>query len=101
MKFELIDNFLDNEKELMRKCGYYPHLDYQTKKINYLKRLTNLNYPRFHLYLKKSGKLLIFNLHLDQKKPSYYGFKAHSGEKDGSVIEDEVRRIINILTKFK
>ncbi|MBI4160099.1 hypothetical protein HY504_02950 [Candidatus Wolfebacteria bacterium] len=55
-------------------------------------------YPRFHLYARKRHNELVFNLHLDQKKPSYAGTEAHSGEYNGELIERETARIKSILT---
>ncbi|OGE84588.1 MAG: hypothetical protein A3B23_02280 [Candidatus Colwellbacteria bacterium RIFCSPLOWO2_01_FULL_48_10] len=55
-------------------------------------------YPRFHLYVKeRDANNWVFNLHLDQKKPVYEGQTAHSGEYDGSVIEEEAMRMWAIL----
>ena len=39
----------------------------------------------------------MFNLHLDQKKPTYEGHVAHSGEYDGELVEEEAERIRRIL----
>jgi hypothetical protein len=58
------------------------------------------DYPRFHVYIKANlsdKSVLIFNLHLDQKKPSYEGAKGHSGDYDGDVVEAEAQRIQSIL----
>lgn len=55
-------------------------------------------YPRFHLFIKQGDDgSLIFNLHLDQKKPLYKGVSAHSGEYEGEVIEKEKQRIMSII----
>ena len=62
-----------NLYNLMRKCGYAPFHD------SYIKKLTTLNYPRFHLYAKETEEQYILNLHLDQKKPTYGKETAHSG----------------------
>lgn len=51
------------------------------------------SYPRFHLFIEKSSDELRCSLHLDQKKPSYSGSTAHSGEYEGEIIENEVERI--------
>lgn len=54
-------------------------------------------YPRFHIYVKQGNEMLIFNLHLDQKKPSYEGYTAHSGEYEGEMIEREAERVKQLL----
>lgn len=68
-------------------------------------------YPRFHIYIaasdggeprpEESGReesgYWVFKLHLDQKKPSYSGSAAHSGEYEGPTVETEAERIKQIL----
>ena len=53
------------------------------------------------MFIKQDRDKLFFNLHLDQKKPSYSGSSAHSGEYDGEIIEKEVERIKGILRELK
>lgn len=86
MKFT-IDNQQDNILNLMRHIGYAPYYD------SFVKRLGSNKFPRFHIYIKDNE----FDLHLDQKKPSYAGQKAHSGEYSNKIIEEEKKRIINLL----
>lgn len=61
-----------------------------------MRRLHGYDYPRFHIYVNREepGTLIELTLHLDEKKPSYEGFTAHSGQYDGPVIEEERRRIV-------
>jgi len=54
-------------------------------------------YPRFHLYLKIENGNLIFDLHLDQKRPIYKGTTAHSGEYSGEIVGKEAKRIKQIF----
>jgi hypothetical protein len=81
-------------------------LGYQIIKIdpenesNLVRPLGPDGYPRFHLYLKTEGENLVFSLHLDQKKPSYQGQTAHSGEYDDKLVEAEKQRIDGILGKM-
>ncbi len=80
-----------------------------------MRRLSGHDYPRYHAYVHteettnnysprfrgEAGKLirqpadknLVINLHIDQKKPSYEGSNAHSGEYDGELVEREMERI--------
>lgn len=56
-------------------------------------------FPRFHVFVKlNKGKYPIFDIHLDQKKESYKGSRAHNAIYDGIIIEEEVERIINKIT---
>ena len=58
------------------------------------------DYPRFHIYLMEENNILNFNLHLDQKKPSYSKQTKHSGEYDGELILGEKQRIEKIIEKL-
>jgi len=96
MKFVIADTFLENDYSLMRRCGYQPN--FYNNNQSFLRKLTTSQfYPRFHLFLERKDKKICFNLHLDQKKPSYKGQKAHSGEGGGQLLNDEAERIINLL----
>jgi len=99
MKF-VIKNTKDNITNLTRKIGYFfIGQDEKTSESSFIRPLGRSGYPRFHLYLKedKENNELIFNLHLDQKRPIYKGTPAHSGEYEGKVVENEAERIKQIL----
>ena len=86
----------ENLSHLAREIGYRP-LGYTPRgELNCVRRIQG-DYPRFHVYLKTNEKSISFNLHLDQKKPSYGNETAHSGEYDGDTVKDEAERIKNIL----
>jgi len=88
----------DSVNTIMRRVQYAPQgEDQKTGELRFSRFLGPSGYPRFHIYLKKDGENLIINLHLDQKKPSYSGTSAHSGEYDGKTIEEEIERIKKIL----
>ena len=83
----------------MQRAGYhFERQDTATGEESYARRLTGGDYPRFHVYLKKQGDDLIVNLHLDQKKPSYGGHTAHSGEyQDSEVLQKEAEYLRKFL----
>lgn len=100
MKFIIKNTEKENVLNLMRKIGYYfQREDKQKSELIFIRSLERNGYPRFHLYLKEDKDELIFNLHLDQKRPIYKGAPAHSGEYDGGVVEKEAERIKQILEK--
>ncbi len=103
MKFVLQGPFRENLYSLMRKIGYHFIGSIEEKsELNFIHPLGGgSSYPRFHIYLKKEDSNLIFNLHLDQKKPIYKGTTAHSGEYDGELIKKEAKRIKQILQEIK
>lgn len=114
----------ENIVRISRKIGYQILGDAKNNEFNLVRPLGRNFYPRFHLYVKQEPGSIIFNLHLDQKKPSYppssrpggttegqsppsppiggYGrtsgfAHAHSGEYEGELVVQEAERIKQIL----
>lgn len=81
----------------MRIAGYYFQKKDEVKSELIFVRPPS-GYPRFHIYLKTENDNLIFNLHLDQKRPIYKYAPAHAGEYEGKVVETEAERIKEILS---
>jgi hypothetical protein len=86
---------------LMRKCGYGQIVSSRNGEQSYARRLSVGLYPRFHVFIKSLEQGFVLNLHLDQKKASYTGHTAHSGEYDGVVVKHEGERIKQIISNFK
>ncbi len=86
-----------NLRNILRRCNYVEIFDRQSGKISYVRRLGAYFYPRFHLYAEEIENGLAMNLHLDQKKASYTGQTAHSGEYDNELVQEEAKRIKNII----
>jgi len=95
MDFE-IKNVKESIVSVARSLGYVI-IDTKGNEYNLVRKLDINNYPRFHIYLKQNGTDFNFSLHLDQKKPSYEGSHAHSGEYFGPVVETEADKIKQIL----
>ena len=83
---------------LARRIGYRPVGVDADNEYNLVRPLDRSGYPRFHIYVKKNNETGVFSisLHLDQKKPSYKGSTAHSGEYEGEIVEKEAERIKKI-----
>ena len=81
----------------IQRAGYKFIIDRNTGQESFVKILNSTGYPRFHLYLEENGDNITLNLHLDQKKPLYKGQKAHSGEYEGDVVEEEIKRLKSLL----
>lgn len=96
----ILENFNKNIQSFARDCGYRPLSMSQTGEMNCVRSLQGRDYPRFHIYIKKEGHSLIVNLHLDQKKPSYEGQRAHGGDYDSEFVEEEANRIKNISSRI-
>ncbi len=88
----------ENTANLARILGYRL-LKGTDNEFNLVRPLAR-DYPRFHIYLKEENNILNFNLHLDQKKPSYSKQTKHSGEYNGELILGEKQRIEKILEKL-
>lgn len=93
-----IENPKTHSRNLLRRAGYALHANREGN-VSYVKRIHGDDYPRFHLYVNKEepGKLIELSLHLDEKKPSYEGFTAHSGQYDGELVEQERDRILGTI----
>ena len=88
-----------NLNYLVREMGYRPIGFSERGEMNCVRPL-GADYPRFHLYLKEEPETLTFNLHLDQKKPSYGGgAHAHSGDYDSEIVREEAERIREIVAR--
>jgi len=77
----------------MRRIGYGEIFDSKTQHISYVRRLSGGHYPRLHAYVDDIEGGIAIKLHLDQKKASYEGQKAHSGEYEGPIVKEEIERI--------
>lgn len=88
--------------QLLRKCGYAPFLDPNTREQSFVRPIHNQGYyPRFHVYVERLPDGFSVALHLDQKQASYEGSNKHSGEYEGETVENEMKRIYAILLQFK
>ncbi len=96
MKFTIKNKNNENLINLMRKIGYLP-LNGTGPEISFGRPLERSGYPRFHIYLKEGGDEIIFNLHLDQKRPVFKMAHDHAAEYEGSVLEREKERIKQLL----
>jgi hypothetical protein len=104
MRFIIPGPLKDNIYNISRKIGYQFVRALRdadgNDEADFARVMGASGYPKFHLYIKFKGSDLIFNLHLDQKKPSYSGTSAHAGEYEGPIIEAEAKRIQQILNNY-
>ncbi len=88
----------DSALNALRRAGYaFLRKDDRTGEMSFVKRVGGGDYPRFHIYVRTSAKGAVeINLHLDQKKASYEGATAHSGEyesEENKWLEKEAEMI--------
>ncbi|MFA6254517.1 MAG: hypothetical protein WC675_00600 [Patescibacteria group bacterium] len=98
MKIYLPFEFQINLRIFFQRAGYTEFNDPNTGKSSYTKRLSHDYYPRFHLYVETDkDNRKFFNLHLDQKKPSYAGSSAHNAEYDSQIVIQEAERLKGLI----
>jgi len=86
----------ENLQTFMRRAGYKPIGVSTRKELNCVRPLQGA-YPRFHIYAKEEKGEFVINLHLDQKRPSYEGSRAHSGDYDSETVKSEMERIQSLV----
>src|SRR3989338_6574661 len=86
--------------DALRRCGYgFERQHTESQEVSATRQLARADFPRLHIYAKfvrskdNAGNDLLINLHLDQKKPSYGNQTAHSGEYEGPILDEEVKRV--------
>ena len=84
----------------LQRAGYKYIVDRHTGKESFVRVIGTSGFPRWHLYLDEDSDKIVFNLHLDQKRPIYRGQVAHSGEYDNDLIKDELERLQTLLKSF-
>lgn len=94
MKMTFTLEQVPNPLSVLRRAGYSPFIDHITKKESFTLKPTAGFYPRFHLYLENKQNKVVFDLHLDQKKPGYGQGHMHNAEYDTPVVEKELMRIV-------
>ena len=95
MTFRL-NNLNYNATTLVRDIGYRPQRYTPEGELSAVRPL-GADYPRFNIYLKEEKDVLVFNLHLDQKKPSYEGSRAHGGDYESETVKEEAARIREVI----
>ncbi len=100
MKFELKGPLRENIYNLSREVGYYFLRENREQNEFELARPAR-GYPRFHLFVNIENDVIIFKLHLDQKKPSYRGTSAHAAEYNSEIVRKEADRVKQILFNNK
>ncbi len=96
MKFSVY-SVTDNLNTVMRRIGYHPIAHSDRGELNCVRPLEGRDYPRFHAYVKEEKDKILFSLHLDQKRPSYEGATAHSGDYESETVKREAYRIQEVL----
>lgn len=87
-------------EQLLRRAGYGELRDRRATERSWFKRFGSEFYPRYHAYVAETADGFTVKLHLDQKRPTYEGFNAHSGEYEGPAVEREAERLRQVAEKM-
>jgi hypothetical protein len=87
----------ESPANFLRQAGYGYMQDRRSGQDSFVRRLGAGFYPRLHMYAEESGDNIVFNLHLDQKQPSYPGAHAHNAEYDSQIVFEEIERLKLLL----
>lgn len=102
MRIFIPQPFPDHPVTLIKRAGYAEHRDRHASEPSYTHRLGPEFYPRFHIYIEEREDGASFNLHLDQKRPSYGGgTHAHAGEYEGPTVEREAARLREFIANYQ
>lgn len=86
-----------NPAYFLRRAGYGYIQPRHSESGSFVRHFGRALYPRLHLYVQDEGDSFVFSLHLDQKQPSYQGSYAHNAEYEGPFVEEEMRRLRDLL----
>ena len=94
MKYTIPGPHPDHARNVMRRLGYGEQQK-RDGQVSYVKRVSGGDFPRYHVYVEdlSNGSMQV-NLHIDQKAATYQGSHAHSGEYEGPLVEQEMKRIV-------
>jgi hypothetical protein len=90
----------DNARNLLRRLGYGEQTKFSGQTA-FIKRVSGGDFPRYHAYVEDRDGGLQVNLHIDQKAATYEGSHAHSGEYEGSLVEQEMKYIVAWVNHWK
>ena len=95
----LFDKISDSPLNILRRLGYsFIRKETSSGELSFVKRVGSADYPRFHIFVRERDGGAELTLHLDQKKASYQGSTAHSGEygaEENQWLEREAETIRN------
>lgn len=100
MKIQWTKSLRSHPRLILEEAGYHRFVDPRTQQQSFVMRFGQEYYPRYHVYVKEETQRVTVDLHVDQKKASYEGQRAHSGEYDGPLVEEEIARLTRWLTYY-
>ncbi len=95
MKF-VIEKPTTSVSNYFRRAGY-SFQKREGEEMAFVRKLTDQEFPRFHLFARVLEGKFHVNMHIDHKRVSYEGTSMHSGEYgDSNLLKEELERLKNI-----
>ena len=95
MKF-VIEKPTTSIANFFRRAGY-SFQKREGEEMAFARKLTEQDFPRFHLFARVHEGKFHVNIHLDHKRASYEGTSMHSGEYgDGELLREEMERLKSV-----
>ena len=93
----IIENPKASIANFFRRAGY-SFQKREGEEMAFVRRLTDREFPRLHLFCKIESSKFLVNMHIDQKGASHEGHNMHSGEygKDSKLLQEEAERLKSI-----
>jgi hypothetical protein len=93
----IIENPKASIANFFRRAGY-AFQKREGEEMAFVRRLTDREFPRLHLFCKVEGYKFLVNMHIDHKGASYEGQNMHSGEygEDNKLLQEEAERLKSI-----
>lgn len=93
----VIENPKASIANFFRRAGY-AFQKREGGEMAFVRRLTDREFPRLHLFCRIEGDKFLVNMHIDQKAASYDGQNMHSGEygEDSDLLREEAERFKSI-----
>ncbi len=102
----VIPNMFLSVVDALRRCGYGFERRHDSGELSASRKVGGGEFPRYHIYAKfldastpGAERSLQITLHIDQKAPSYGGSRAHSGEYEGPLLDEEAKRVQDVLAR--
>jgi len=92
----VIENPKISIANFFRRAGY-SFQKREGEEMAFVRRLTDQEFPRLHLFCRIKDDNFLLNIHIDHKRASYEGHNMHSGEyeEDSDLLRGEAERLKN------
>jgi hypothetical protein len=86
----------DTPDALMNKAGYTRHC-VKSGRVCYHRRLNDVPFPRFHIYVAMKDEGMEIDLHIDAQNLEHKGNHGEAWAYEGERVESEMHRTLDII----